>query len=663
MNTRILTLKVCLIALSVFTPFYAQGKLLQDSQEQIPIENPALSPDGNLIASIWEDKVYLWETKQRKPHGYFFTGDTTKGVTDLRFTPDRQKLLVCQSSIHLFDVASGDEILSFKGHLDVKDNLAISPDSKYVLLNSLQGNQNSMDLWSLETGNLIHQFVSGSQNKISACFSSDSQQIITWSNMTIAWDIKTGEKVIQYPDYGNVLNLFFSPDNQTMVVFNGNAWLICDSQTGVIHKELPFTNNGILLPNQNNLLLFKFNPEKENTLILSIDIDSGTLSQSMEIQGELNCIPQMTDSERYILCERKDGVTILYDLKYQIISQRYFYSVDDIFYAKFINNGKQILAGEMEISGRNAVIFTANLEGKILKTFPLSSLKHIYQGGTFDLSPDEKTLAVNLTDIFLINYDTGKIIKTFQQSSTSPFDYSIQFSPDGKNILHGGGPGTYDVLQSVETGNIVSYFRDTQSSNSAKIAFQPFCEEPPSVRFSGFSPNGKNIMTLQSLGSGIAIWDAASLTRKFLIPDTQRNTYSAEYSKNGQYIIVTNNDNIITLYSSETGEKWRSFQQEPSLYSSALTLDNRYLFCCVGKTSPKSYMGYATSIQVWDTSTGSMTGEIMQGDNNIFQFDFSPDGKKVLLVGKYSLEVFDVDNLIATAKGQTSSIHDFSLYR
>ena len=116
------------------------------------------------------------------------------------FTPDSGKLFVSQQNSSVIDLANGKIGIAPGGDLR-----SISPDGRYGLFYNYYNNVYSIDLYSLETNQLINRYSADSDPGINAWFSSDSRYAAVYcNNQTNLWNIESGIKTVMYPDFGHV---------------------------------------------------------------------------------------------------------------------------------------------------------------------------------------------------------------------------------------------------------------------------------------------------------------------------------------------------------------------------------------------------------------------------------------------------------------------------
>jgi WD40 repeat protein len=198
------------------------------------VEAVAFSPDGKTIASAGRDNtITLWEagtgkftrriagSEPRARPGALFN----EKVWSLAFSPDGKTLASGSgdTSIYLWDPATGKQIGRFDGHKHWVRSVAFSPDGKTLASGS---QDRSVRLWDLGTGKPIRQFDGHGDGVRSVAFSRDGNTLASNSEHAILlWEPATGKPIahnlnrLQYDG----LSMALSPDGKTVAVGGGHG--------------------------------------------------------------------------------------------------------------------------------------------------------------------------------------------------------------------------------------------------------------------------------------------------------------------------------------------------------------------------------------------------------------------------------------------------------
>jgi len=195
----------------------------------------AFSPDGKTLAlgcpekkwSKW--KVRLYEVATGKER-HQFPGDLHA------FAPDGQTLAAAvpgTKTIHLWNVATGQEIRQFQGHQFVVTAITFAPGGKTLA----SGSEQAIRLWDVATAKEIGRFHA---QVASFAFAPDGKTLVSGANAVgrlYEWDVATGQEIGRFRGHhAQVGALAFAPDGKTLTsVGNDNTVRVWELATS---KEL-----------------------------------------------------------------------------------------------------------------------------------------------------------------------------------------------------------------------------------------------------------------------------------------------------------------------------------------------------------------------------------------------------------------------------------------
>jgi WD40 repeat protein len=215
-------------------------------------------PDGNKVVAAYNSKSFkVWETSQwtSKLDVTVHSSDYTN-LLSLAASPDGKFALTGASDhiLRLWDLTTGQEIRSFKGHNDYIYSTTFSPDGKYILSGDSNGR---MKLWNTE-GEELHTFTGHKSFITSLSFFPNGKTAISASlDGTIKiWDLSTKQEVRTLSGHmAGVTSAAISPDGKYILSGSIDQSLkIWDAATGNethtlqghfnIVRSVAFSHNG-----------------------------------------------------------------------------------------------------------------------------------------------------------------------------------------------------------------------------------------------------------------------------------------------------------------------------------------------------------------------------------------------------------------------------------
>lgn len=533
-------------------------------------------PDGQrAISSSGDTTLILWDVATGQPIRRF--EGHTSDIYGMDVSPDGKYALSGQTAgdVILWDIESGQPIRHFEGHTADILGVDFAPDGKTALTASAD---DSLILWSIPDGNLIRRLEGHKGDVWSVAFSPDGKSALSGSEdkNLILWDVETGQIKRSFVGHQDVIdNVAVSPDGKLGLsgAWDGNV-ILWDIATG----------NALRTLTGHNTLVWSvaFSPDgqtalsggDDNTMILW-DVATGEiLHQSAGHQNGVFSVAYSPDGTM-ALSAADDQTPILWDLTSRTLQRRFRGHTFEITSVAFSPDGQMAISGSHDST---AIIWNLNTGATIHQLAGHNS--HVE---SVAFSPDGKTALTTSADNTLRLWDTttGELIRVYEGHEGHV--NSAVFSPDGTTILSAGDEQV--ILWNVDTGEIVKQMkghtapvRSVHFSPDGKLAVsggddniailwdvatgsqvRSYAGHTASVLSVAFSPDGQRIVT-GSRDTSIILWDmpGGNLIQRF--EGHTADVTSVTFSPDGQRILSGSVDNSVLLWSVASGEILRRFQ-------------------------------------------------------------------------------------------------------
>lgn len=475
------------------------------------VESFAVSPDGQyvLLGSLRDIGVKLWEMSTdrevRTLKGH------SGGVLSVAFSPDGRYALSGGSdkTVRLWELSTGKELKTFKGHPGDVRSVVFSPDGKYVLSGSAfrpleagssvpENHEETIKLWEVSTGREVRTLRGHSEVVNSIVFSPDGRYALSGgTDETIKlWEISTGREIRTLRGHSSaVYSLAISPDGRYAITANDDKTAkLWEISTGREVREL----RGHSGP----LSSVAFSPDGRYALTGSDDktvklweVSTGKEVRTLKGHPLTVMTVAISPDGRYVLSGVADLLPYLTDIiLWEVATGREVRRLKGhvgVLSVAFSPDGQYALSGGMhdsgikhsggiklwEVSTGREIRTLAGHESSVNSVAFSADGRYAISGGSYG---DD---TIKLWDL-----STGKEVTTLRGHSGTVS--SVAFSPDGRYALSGGRDDQTVKLWEVSTGREIRTLRGHASS----------------VRSVAFSPNGRHIFS-GSVNGDTRIWN------------------------------------------------------------------------------------------------------------------------------------------------------------
>jgi WD40 repeat protein len=420
------------------------------------------SPSGQLLATCGADQLArVWSVANPGAEPITLSGHNGP-LSSIAFRGDNQHLVTCGSDqvvkLWKLDQNSGKETQSYRGHKDWVTSVDFSKDGHYVVSS---GVDRLVKIWEITSKDIpLASEHTGAVETVA--FSPDGTKIASGaSDRTIKiWDRATGVELATLTGHTeSVIGLAFSPDSKTLVSSGADRNIrVWDVATG---KELPRTPGqqqsftGLinaapliaLAPDGKKLLAWIPGNERYTT-IAGFDLASGKELFSFNDQGRHVHSMAFSADGKTAAAGGRDGGVRLWDLdkRQQLPGGDWF----------MFDKGVNVADLAVTPDSKTLIVTSESGEVKICdigKRAVLKTIKaHEHRILAVMVSGDGKRFATLAGDNVIKAWDTasGEQLRAWDFRTPAHdrggFVYSLNFSPDGRQLVTGNMNTTVFVL-------------------------------------------------------------------------------------------------------------------------------------------------------------------------------------------------------------------------
>ncbi|HQP25667.1 MAG TPA: PDZ domain-containing protein, partial [Smithellaceae bacterium] len=574
----------------------ATGKEIRSfSDSEDNINSFAFSPDESFFATGgWKGLLKMRSLE---------TGATiwaVKGHSDyvqrIVFSADGKRVVTSSSdkTVKIWDAATGREIRTLSGSAEAVTGLAFSPDEKNIVSVSKDG---IIRLWDAATGGEIRTYAGKPGWTKAVAFSPDGRYVMAGNEKTeiTVWEAATGREIQSFSiEPKSVSRVDFSPDSRRVLTVGINRvfhlWDVFSAR-----EIMNFTGHSIMISDAS------FSPDGryivsggQDRMIKIWDAQTGIQVKTLSGNASWVHSASFAPSGLQAVSASEDRSVRLWDVAAgkQIDSFRFRWTIDlpeekeryeylksIVKMAIFSRDGNSLLS---RVEGeKGAIIIWNAVDGKVKKFF--IDEKFLLGKPAVQFSPDEKLIISGGGDKLVKIWDvaTGKELKRLAGHED---DISaVSFSPDGRYALSAGGRSWSKKDCTIRLWDVVT-----------GKEIKKFTGHTDAIFSAAFSPDGKQIVS-GGLDRTIRLWDVASGKEIKIFTGHEGTISSVVFSKDGKMILSACGDYSIRLWDVVTGKEIKKFAGHSAWVNSAS-------FSPDGKRIITG--GFDATTRIWDVASG-----------------------------------------------------------
>ncbi len=607
--------------------------------------------------AVWQ--AYLQRVNLQEVN--FAHSDLTKSVftqnfgsiRSVVFSPDGKVLAASDSKgqILLWQVARGQQLLTWQGHTSWNGSITFSPDGRLLASGS---NDQTIKLWDVSNGKCLKTLTGHTHQVWSVAFSPDGCLLASGGDdrSIKLWDVSNGKCLGNLSKrYHFVRSIVFSPDNRLLASGGADRTVrLWDIESGKClgtfkgHTNwlwsVAFSSDGCLLASGSG----------DRTVRLW-EVKSGKCLDTLP--GHNNLVKSVTFSPdgRFLASSSDDRTVRLWDLKSRRCLKTLLGHTDWVWSVAFSPDSRFLASGSEDqtvklwdvndsqclftIAGYTATIRSLDFspdrqtlvsggDDQALRIWDFmngqcrkSWLGHTSSIRSVAFSPDGSLLASGSADhtVKLWNLKTGQCLSTLVGHSHDVL--SVAFSPDGSYLASGSADHTVK-LWNLKTGQCLSRLQSPGSNWILSVAFSP----------------DSHLLASGSFDRKVRLWDV--LTGKCLrtLHGHKVGVCSVVFSPQGDLLASGSVDQTIKLWDVSNDKCFKTLSEHNNVVGTVAFNPDGSLIASGS---------FDQTVKLWDVYTGKCLRTLLGHSNKIWSVTFSLDGQYLASSGEdETIKLWDV---------------------
>jgi WD40 repeat protein len=517
------------------------------------VNDVAFSPDGETALSgscggrdsyglCNLGELILWDIATGQPLRVFH--DHVDTIQSVAYSPDGETALsgscrnrkidfpCIQGEVTLWDLATGEPLLSLEGHTTAVQSVTFRPDGRTAvsagcsgfgtrLTGYLEGCQGEIILWDVKSGERWQTLLGHGDLVRSVAFSPDGHTLISGDQdgVIILWDVENRGENYRFIEHEDAINsLAFSSDGQMLLSGSTDRTLFLwdiHETTGEINRfeghPLDWVWNIAVNPNGQTVISQACTERRDSdgscvrTELILWDAETGETIRRLEGHSGLIGAPAFSpDGQTALATDCFEGgidgpcvqsKVILWDIATGEVIRRFEGHTDMLYSVVVSPDGRTALSASNDF----ALVLWDMATGEVIRRFEGNT----FFIASFAFSPDGQTALSGSYDNTMILWDvtTSEEIRRFDHTGAV---FDVAFSPDSRTTL--SNSGNLMILWDVTTGEEIRRFGEYGLNSTNRVAFSPDGQ----TAISGGCRDSDRKTCLTNPNGALVLWDVTT---------------------------------------------------------------------------------------------------------------------------------------------------------